>query len=74
MSVRSNRSFATAAAVNGAGVGKGTRMKITEKERRRFEALVKKAKTLSEVQRLEKAFAEGRLPPGVAQEDVMDET
>ena len=35
---------------------------------------MKKAKTLSEVQKLEKAFAEGRLPPGVADEDIMDST
>ncbi|KAK5165519.1 U2 snRNP complex subunit [Saxophila tyrrhenica] len=50
------------------------KVKITDKEKKRFEALVRKAKTLSEVQKLEKAFAEGRLPSGVADEDVMDET
>lgn len=61
-----------APAVN--GVGKGAKVKITEKERKRFEALVKKATTLSEVQRLEKAFAEGKLPAGVSEEDLMDET
>ncbi len=37
--------------------------------------LVRKAKTLGEVQKLEKAFAEGRLPAGVGDEDAdMDET
>jgi U2 small nuclear ribonucleoprotein A' len=51
-----------------------SRVKITEQERKRFEALVKKAKTLGEVQKLEKAFAEGRLPAGVADDDAMDET
>ena len=35
---------------------------------------MKKAKTLSEIQKLEKAFAEGTLPPGVADQDMMDET
>ena len=65
-------SVGAAPAVN--GVGKGGKVKMTEKERKRFEGLVKKAKTLSEVQRLEKAAAEGRLPAGVAEEDLMDET
>ena len=50
------------------------KVKITAKEKKRFEVLVKKAKTLDEVQKLEKAFSEGRLPAGVADEDVMDET
>ena len=65
-------SFNAAPTVN--GTGKGAKVKITEKEKRRFEALVKKAKTLTEVQKLEKAFAEGRLPTGVGEDDVMDET
>ena len=73
MAVRSNKPVSFGApAVNGAA--KGARIKITDKEKRRFEALVKKAKTLSEVQKLEKAFAEGKLPAGVGDEDAMDET
>jgi len=74
MAVRSNKpmSFGTAPAVNGAG--KGGKIKITEKEKKRFEALVRKANTLAEVQRLEKAFSEGRLPAGVMDDDGMDET
>jgi U2 small nuclear ribonucleoprotein A' len=74
MAVRSKYSaFSSATAVNGGGVKKA-RAKITEKEKKRYEALIRKAKTLSEVQKLEKAFAEGRLPAGVADEDAMDET
>lgn len=49
-------------------------MKITDKEKKRFETLVKNAKTLGEVQKLEKALAEGRLPAGVGDQDAMDET
>ena len=56
------------------GPVKSGKMKFTEAEKRRFEARVKKAKTLTEVQKLEKDFAEGRLPPGVGEEDAMDET
>lgn len=65
-------SYSAAPAVN--GVGKGQRLKVTEKERSRFQALVRKATTLAEVQKLEKAFSEGRLPAGVGDEEVMDET
>ena len=54
---------------------KAQKVKITEKEKKKFEALVRKAKTLAEVQKLEKAFSEGRLPAGVGEDDdVMDET
>ncbi|KAK1071867.1 U2 snRNP complex subunit [Friedmanniomyces endolithicus] len=75
IAVRSNKplSYAGAPTVNGAGGGQ--KLKITEKEKKRFETLVRKAKTLGEVQKLEKAFAEGRLPAGVGDEDAdMDET
>jgi U2 small nuclear ribonucleoprotein A' len=58
-------------AVNGVQKSK---MKFSAKEKQRFEDLVRKATTLSEVQKLEKAYAEGRLPPGVADEDAMEET
>lgn len=74
MAVRSKYSaFSSATTVNGGGIQK-PRAKISEKEKKRYQALVQKAKTLSEVQKLEKAFAEGRLPAGVADEDAMDET
>jgi len=46
----------------------------TEKEKKRFEQLVRKAKTLADVQRLEKMFAEGRLPQDDGDEDAMDES
>lgn len=56
------------------GVSKNTKMKLTDKEKKRLEQRIKKAKTLKEVQMLEKALAEGRLPADVAEEDMMDET
>lgn len=62
----------TVSSVN--GVAKGRKMKLTEKERKRLEERIKKATTLKEVQMLEKALAEGRLPADIAEEDVMDET
>ena len=72
MAVRSNRAFAVSSGVN--GTAKTSKTKLTEKEKSRFQALIKNAKTLQEVQKLEKAYAEGRLPPGIAADDLMDET
>ncbi|KAK5160463.1 U2 snRNP complex subunit [Recurvomyces mirabilis] len=73
IAVRSNKPLSyNAPMANGA---KAQRVTITEKEKKKFEALVRKAKTLAEVQKLEKAFSEGRLPAGVGEDDdVMDET
>jgi len=56
------------------GSSNGRVMKVTEEEKKRFQVLVQKAKTLAEVQRLERAFNEGRLPAAVIDGDAMDET
>ena len=72
--MRSNKPLSYAGASIPNGASRKQRLKITEKEKKRFEALVRKAKTLAEVQKLEKAFSEGRLPAGVGDEDAMDET
>lgn len=57
------------------GSGKGAGLKLTEKEKARFEKLIRNAKTITEIQQLEKAQREGRLPPGLMDGDVeMDET
>ncbi|KAK4465226.1 U2 small nuclear ribonucleoprotein A [Cladorrhinum samala] len=55
---------------SGDGGGSGetnklSRLKLTEKERRRLQALIKKADSLEEIIRLEKALNEGRLPAGI---------
>lgn len=54
------------------GTGKNYRVKLTEKERERVQALIRNAKSLAEVQRLEKDLNEGRIPGGAG--DAMDET
>lgn len=74
IAVRSSKPHTYSAAPTVNGAGKNKRLKITDGEKRRFEALVRKAKTLAEVQKLEKMFSEGRLPPGVGDEEAMDET
>ena len=74
IAVRSKNSGAMLATPTINGTGKNKKLKISDSEKKRFESLVKKATTLSEVQKLEKAYSEGRLPPGIADEDAMDET
>lgn len=46
-----------------------SRLKLTGKERKKLQDLVKKATSLEEIIRLEKALQEGRLPPGIILED-----
>lgn len=65
---------AAAAAGGGATASRLSRLKLTDKERRKLQDLIKKADSLEEIIRLEKALNEGRLPPGVmVDEDAMEE-
>lgn len=43
---------------------KSYRVKLTEKEKKRVEAMIKNAKSLQEISRLEKMINEGRIPGG----------
>jgi U2 small nuclear ribonucleoprotein A' len=56
------------------GTSKQPRVKLSDKEKARVEELIKNAKSLAEVARLEKEISEGRIPAGVLDSDVMDET
>ena len=40
----------------------GIRVKLTEKEKLKFQELIKNAKSLDEIAKLEKMFAEGKIP------------
>lgn len=63
---------AGAGANGAAGSGPGSklaRLKLTDKEKRKLQDLIKKADSLEEIIRLEKALNEGRLPPGIIAED-----
>lgn len=65
-----------AAAANGAAgatTSKISRLKLTDKERKKLQDMIKKASSLEEIIRLEKALNEGRLPPGVIVDDAMEE-
>jgi U2 small nuclear ribonucleoprotein A' len=46
----------------GETVGLGGRVKLTKKERKKVEDMIRKAKTLVEIERLEKELNEGRVP------------
>ena len=51
--------------VNGSGsMEKVNRVKLTGKERKRVELLIRNAKSLQEITRLEKELNEGRIPGG----------
>lgn len=51
---------------DGAQAGEGRiRVKLTEKERKRVEKMIREAKSLQEITRLEKELSEGRIPRGV---------
>ncbi len=79
MGVKS-KTFDAGAANGGAAAGgsgpasKLSRLKLTDKERKKLQELIKNADSLEEIIRLEKALNEGRLPPGVmVDDDAMEE-
>lgn len=50
----------------GVGGGKALRVKLTEQERKRVQKMIREAKDLREITRLEKELREGRVPGGAA--------
>ena len=46
--------------------GKAYRVKLTEKEKKRVEEMIRNAKSLQEITRLERELNEGRIPSGAA--------
>jgi len=65
----------TLAAANGAAASgdKTYRVKLTEKEKKRVEKLIRNAKSLQEIARLEKELNEGKIPGGTGAGDEMEE-
>lgn len=58
-----------------AKTSKISRMNLTDAEKRKLAELVKAADSIEEVQKIEKDFYEGRLPPGIiaGEVDAMEE-
>ena len=52
---------------------KAYRVKLTEKEKKRVETLIRNAKSLAEITRLEKELNEGRIPAGAGRGGEGDE-
>ena len=52
---------------------KSYRVKLTEKEKKKIEKMIKNAKSLQEISRLEKELNEGRIPGGAGIGDDMEE-
>ena len=50
-----------------------SRIKLTDKEKKRLQELIQKATSLDEITRLETMLREGRVPPGVHLGDQMEE-
>ena len=52
---------------------KSYRVKLTDKEKKRVEGMIRNAKSLQEISRLEKELNEGRIPGGAVDGDEMEE-
>lgn len=52
---------------------KNYRVKLTEKERKKVETMIRNAKSLEDIIRLEKELNEGRVPAGAQGDDAMEE-
>jgi U2 small nuclear ribonucleoprotein A' len=51
---------------------KSMRVNLTEKEKKRVAKLIREAKSLQEIAKLEKELNEGRIPAGAADSDRME--
>jgi len=72
MAVKS-RTFDVASTHSGAAQGdKSMRVRLTEAERKRVERMIREAKSLQEITRLEKDLNEGRIPAGAGDTDCME--
>jgi U2 small nuclear ribonucleoprotein A' len=61
------------AAGSGGLASRLARIKLTDKEKKRLQDLIKKATSLDEIAKLETMLREGRLPPGIHLADEMEE-
>ena len=72
LSIKSKATFDTAPSVNGTGSGGEIRIKLTAKERKRVEEMIKNAKSLKEIDEFEKMLTEGKVPGGILDDDAME--
>lgn len=62
--IKSHASVASNAAAARSSTDKAIRVKLTDAERKRVEKMIREAKSLQEITRLEKELNEGRIPGG----------
>ena len=68
-----SRTFDVPADSNGrAPTEKSLRVRLTDREKKRVEKMIRDAKSLQEIARLEKEINEGRIPAGAADDDRME--
>ncbi|KAI9729295.1 MAG: U2 snRNP complex subunit [Cirrosporium novae-zelandiae] len=72
MHIKSHTSGAVSSTTDGAPVftSKSTRVQLTDEQRKHVEKLIREAKSLAEITRLEKELNEGRVPGGGSSGDV----
>ncbi|TGJ81172.1 hypothetical protein E0Z10_g7596 [Xylaria hypoxylon] len=77
MNVKSKAFSASSSLENGGGAAglsmRMSRIKLTDKEKKRLQDLIKQATSLDEITRLETMLKEGRLPAGIHLNDEMEE-
>lgn len=69
--VKSKAMDSSAGATKGASTAKAMRTQLTDSEKKRVQELIKNARSLAEIARIEKDLAEGRIPQGAADADRM---
>lgn len=76
MGVKSKTFDIPSSSTNGnaiASTSKTMRVKLTDKERKKVEELIRNAKSLQDIIRLEKELNEGRVPLAAQDNDAMEE-
>ena len=67
-----SRTFDIQTATNGQPLpARSLRVKLTESEKKRVQQMIRNAKTMQEIARIEKELNEGRIPAGAADSDRM---
>lgn len=64
MGIKSRTFDVTPTAAGAGAADRGIRVKLTDAERKRVEKMIREAKSLQEIARLEKELNEGRIPGG----------
>jgi U2 small nuclear ribonucleoprotein A' len=67
--VPSGSSLVGSSAATTGGSDRRLNVKLTPKEKKRVEELIRNAKSLQEIAKLEKELAEGRIPGGIRDDD-----